>query len=93
MTGMVLSESAATEPQLTPFQEHLIQLIVKFPDIVANRIHGLDPGYSPKVYTSKVMGSITEVLSVVRSGKSRAHSLMFVSNLIGRLSVAGHVSE
>jgi hypothetical protein len=88
MTRMILNESTTAEQLLTPFQEHLIHLIVKLPDMVANRIHGLDPGYSPNVYTRKVMSSIVDVLTDVSSLKSR-RSLSFIAQLIGRLSLRG----
>ena len=75
---------------LSPQQQQTLQFIAKLPDLAANRIHGLDPFFSPRVYFTHVMECLVGVLEAIRAGGGRGKGpLLFVAHLVGKLVTVG----
>ena len=92
LTQLLLKQTSAADSNseeaafLSPQQQLILQFIAKLPDLAANRIHGLDPFFSPRVYFSHVMGCLVGVLEAISAGGAHGRgALQFAAHLVGKL--------
>lgn len=96
LTQLLLKQTSAADSNseeaafLSPQQQLTLQFIAKLPDLAANRIHGLHPFFSPRVYFSHVMGCLVGVLETISTGGDHSKgALQFAAHLVGKLVTVG----
>lgn len=96
LTQLLLKQTSAADSNtevsmfLSPQQQLTLQFIAKLPDLAANRIHGLDPFFSPRVYFTHVMECLVGVLETIRAGGRWGRDpLLFAAHLLGKLVMVG----